>query len=426
MISPRVPHKNLSIERLAKLKGRLARVRLVVIDEISMVSPTLLACIDARLRQATGRPVAFGRICVLACGDFFQIRPVGGQTLLEASLDVGKKAPKSEWAAAGAVLWQKFCLLQIDKQMRAAACATQALLVRRIRDEHRISPDLFDMLRPLTPTDFENEPIKWSMARFISCFNSEVDEMNKVMMCNFSKRTRQKVFFWKNEFPKLDKKSTHLLGERFRSFGWFCRGAPAIFVSNVETSAGIVNGGAAESLEALVFDPPRAEYEALFNPMSEDDEEFLVEVDIPAAVIVTVSTRGCSGAPSLEGGISGRSIVVPLKRIKMPFDICTMKGREVKTDIIRFPYDLGFACTYHRCQGQTLPAVVVSFRGKPTFEMILVALSRVTAFDNLRCMRGDIGTSQREKEHVTSVTPSKETLQWLRGTFDSNGKRKYL
>lgn len=54
----------------------LGRVRLLVIDEISMVRADLLDAIDVRMQQASGTSLPFGGATVVAFGDIFQLPPV--------------------------------------------------------------------------------------------------------------------------------------------------------------------------------------------------------------------------------------------------------------------------------------------------------------------------------------------------------------
>ena len=54
----------------------------MIIDEYSMVSQVLLAQIDKRLRQATGKNnTYFGGISIILVGDPGQLLPVGGSPL---------------------------------------------------------------------------------------------------------------------------------------------------------------------------------------------------------------------------------------------------------------------------------------------------------------------------------------------------------
>jgi PIF1-like helicase len=56
----------------------------LIIDEISMVTATMLAIIDLRLRQATNINQPFGGVPLALFGDFSQIAPVGGVLLTDA------------------------------------------------------------------------------------------------------------------------------------------------------------------------------------------------------------------------------------------------------------------------------------------------------------------------------------------------------
>ena len=64
---------------------------IVIIDEVSMVTPTVLAMIDARLRQATGVELPFGGVLLLCFGDFDQLPPVHGVYLTNAAVAVSQR-----------------------------------------------------------------------------------------------------------------------------------------------------------------------------------------------------------------------------------------------------------------------------------------------------------------------------------------------
>ena len=421
MINPiRNAKTTLSLRRYTQLQKRLAGARLVVIDEISMVSPELFSSIDARLQQASGNAVPFGGFCVVACGDFFQIRPVSGQTLLEAALAVAKQK-MSPAATVGATLWQRFRLCTLSSQMRAADCPRQGALISNIRLEKKFNWSTFSAIEKLCAKDFAENPMKWSCARFISFYNAEVDAANHEMVKNFAKLTGQKVLWWKNVIPKLTAAEKNAAYEKlFRSRGWFCRGAPAIFLANVASAIGIVNGGSAEALEALVFSPGAVVPENIYG-QALLDEEIEIEVPMPVAVVVRISSRGELNFPSLTAGTERREAVVPLELVKGELQL----GRNKCTPMTQFPYELGFASTYHRCQGQTLNAVVLSMSGPLTFEMLLVGLSRVRLFADMRVLLDNIGDEEKTREKVTKLTPSSQTLVWFSGVFDHEGKRKY-
>ena len=68
----------LSDKKRSSLRNKLSELRVIVIDEISMVSNLLLLHINQRLIEIFGCPdnVPFAGITIIACGDFYQLPPV--------------------------------------------------------------------------------------------------------------------------------------------------------------------------------------------------------------------------------------------------------------------------------------------------------------------------------------------------------------
>ena len=58
------------------LKTRFSKLKLLIIDEISMVSPEMFSAMDMILRGFKGTDVPFGGVQVVISGDFFQLPPV--------------------------------------------------------------------------------------------------------------------------------------------------------------------------------------------------------------------------------------------------------------------------------------------------------------------------------------------------------------
>lgn len=67
-------------EKLNTLRSRLGKLKLLIIDEVSMVGADLLYHIHRRLQDITGRSAPdsrFGGVSILAVGDLFQLQPIG-------------------------------------------------------------------------------------------------------------------------------------------------------------------------------------------------------------------------------------------------------------------------------------------------------------------------------------------------------------
>jgi ATP-dependent DNA helicase PIF1 len=70
------------IDRIAgkePVAKRIQKTSVLIIDEISMLSGTLLDAVDAVCRQVRGNDLPFGGIQVVVVGDFFQLPPVAGR-----------------------------------------------------------------------------------------------------------------------------------------------------------------------------------------------------------------------------------------------------------------------------------------------------------------------------------------------------------
>ncbi len=58
------------------LKSRFSKLKVLIIDEVSMVSPEIFASMDKVLRAFKNNPEPFGGVQVIISGDFFQLPPV--------------------------------------------------------------------------------------------------------------------------------------------------------------------------------------------------------------------------------------------------------------------------------------------------------------------------------------------------------------
>ena len=66
----------LSADELNTFRIKYRHLKVVIIDEISMVGNITLSFIDTRLQQLTGTKAAFGGLSVIAVGDLYQLKPV--------------------------------------------------------------------------------------------------------------------------------------------------------------------------------------------------------------------------------------------------------------------------------------------------------------------------------------------------------------
>ena len=68
---------HLSADELKTFRIKYRHLKVVIIDEISMVGNNTLSFIDKRLQQLTAKSAAFGGLSDIAVGDLYQLKPVG-------------------------------------------------------------------------------------------------------------------------------------------------------------------------------------------------------------------------------------------------------------------------------------------------------------------------------------------------------------
>ena len=97
---------------------RLREAKVLVVDEVSMLSQFLLELLDQVLRRVRKVDAPFGRLQLLFCGDFFQLAPVSTPQSRRADARHGCWAFQSPlWAE---VVAQHIQLRQIHRQRHAA------------------------------------------------------------------------------------------------------------------------------------------------------------------------------------------------------------------------------------------------------------------------------------------------------------------
>ena len=71
----------LSADELNTFRIKYRHLKVVIIDEISMVGNRTLNFIDTHLQQLTGTKAVFGGLSVITFGDLYQLKPVGDKLI---------------------------------------------------------------------------------------------------------------------------------------------------------------------------------------------------------------------------------------------------------------------------------------------------------------------------------------------------------
>lgn len=103
--------KELGPEALNTLRVKLTNLKLIIIDEISMMGSKIFEQIHHRLCHVFRTKSAFGGRSVIVFGDFQQLRPVNDNYVFQPGRDNVKKL-------VGNFLWDKFLLFELTEIMR--------------------------------------------------------------------------------------------------------------------------------------------------------------------------------------------------------------------------------------------------------------------------------------------------------------------
>ena len=89
-------YRSLNDKSLAELRENLAHLKLLIIDEISLVSADMLYTIHMRLTEIFNTPktTPFANLNVVLVGDLLQICPVQGTLVFNTPLNLKYKANK--------------------------------------------------------------------------------------------------------------------------------------------------------------------------------------------------------------------------------------------------------------------------------------------------------------------------------------------
>ncbi len=104
------------------------KLKIVVVDEVSMLSTQFLVLLDSRLRAIYKLDVPFGGISILLIGDFVQLPVTSGRDLW--SVMYGNVTGND---ATARNLFQMFCIHELAANMRAADCMTHTRHVAAFR-----------------------------------------------------------------------------------------------------------------------------------------------------------------------------------------------------------------------------------------------------------------------------------------------------
>ena len=215
-------------------------IKMLIIDEISLVDYDMLYKIDLRLREITQMGVPLGNVALFILGDLMQMRPISGrfiflnprneQFLLTSELDP---------------LWKKFKCINLEINHRQGEYKEYANMLNRIRVGQETREDiakLNERVRKENHRDIKRE----KEALYIFGTNKKVNQMNnkRLKAMEGEEYVVQAICIHKTmkNFNPATGKAGEVLKTPFQRELNFKIGAKVMLTYNVDTSDGLTNG----------------------------------------------------------------------------------------------------------------------------------------------------------------------------------------
>ena len=391
----------MSDQRKTQYRLALKDLKLIIVDEISMVGNTTLLHIHQRLKEIFGCSSAklFAGISIIAVGDLYQLPPIK------------KKAVSDNFKIEAHNLchpWSVFKMIELTEIMRQKNDKAFTELLNRIRTASHTEDDIkVIQSRCIDPSD-PNYP---SDTLHIWAENASVDEHNERKLETI--QTQLYILKAKDQYPEnVNKQDIDRVLARGRSETCgldsdihIKEGARVMLTTNINIQDRLINGQMGTVIKIGI------------NTNNERNVLY-VKFDDEKAGKTTINTSSNSFAKENR--------LVPIEPVLAKIKVRPGKASSPEIQRIQFPIALSWACTVHKVQGLTLQNVVVrlDLRKQRYFNygQIYVALSRATSLQGLHIL------GEMQSKHIKANPKVKEEYERLRDSssyFDTLAEEQY-
>ena len=339
--------KDLQGASLQKLQLNMKDKYYLIIDEMSMIGHRMLAWVDKRLRQATGKiDSPLGGISVILFGDFAQLPPVGDRPLYALP-------SYHDLSVHGYHIYQMFTTVVIlDQVVRQAGVTPEAQrfrdLLLHLRDGNVTQAD-WQLLLQRDPSKVSNR------SDFADALRLFYDK-ESVAQYNIGKlRSLGEPIAHINAIHSNSVAATSKADDAggLHPVVYLCSNARVMLTANLWQEVGLCNGAAGTVYKIL--------YLANHHPP-----------DLPIAVMVDFDTY--TGPAFLPD----RPSCIPIPPITFEWD--TVVARLSRQQL---PLQIRYAITIHKSQGQTLDKAVIDIgKSELAAGCTFVAISRLKTLES--------------------------------------------
>lgn len=394
---------------------RLEDCLLLVIDEISMVSDTLLAVVDSRMRairgDSDGRSSApFGGVVVLCVGDFLQIPPNTGKPVTFGAFKANSP-------------FHSIKRLPLTEVMRSKGCKVQTDRANNIREVKEVTKKHIEEIKIFSDSDEVvcNDP-GWLIPTSIHHTNEAKDAAGLVAIVRHAKLLGRVVYKFRMPCSSLERAGVggeikdHLYKSKEAELcQHYFIGMRVMLLDNICTALGLTNGTMGEVKGLITSAVPVNRR----GRAAADESPFVRLYDSPPIYVIVgfpipkdERLQIAIGQQNL-GWLEGLSWMVPISR-KTLDSVPIGGGYTVSPS--GFPLAQGYALTVHKSQGITIPHLLLDLSKRArsridmSYEMFYVAVTRAPADAMIR--RLPIATG-REETRVMGKKANPDVVRFL-------------
>ena len=231
---------SLSDQKREETRCQYRNLKVVIIDEVSMISADLVYNFDLKMREIMQVNCPFGGLAIFFFGDLFQLRPPKGRYPFE-------EPQNREHSVVFQLrnLWQTFTVVILEENHRQGDDKTYADLLNRVRNEKFTEEDM-EMLQTRVRDSNHPDVKREDDALHIYGTNSKVNTRNKKKVNDikgelFEIKAENRHKMMRSFKPKVDAAGC-VLNTPFQAVLQLKRGAQVIMVHNVDTIDGMTNG----------------------------------------------------------------------------------------------------------------------------------------------------------------------------------------
>ena len=365
----KMEYRPLKWDSLSRIQNTFRGIKLIVVDEFSMVGGRLLRFMHLRLQEVCGNQLPFGGMNIVMCGDLYQLKPVRDCWIFE---DVD-----NAYAALAPNLFQdNFRFFELTEIMRQKDDKRFAEMLNRIRTGSHTANDLV-WLQDVKISEAQSREML-DIPHFFTV-NAKKDEFNNYVLekSGGNNITIEALDHVSADLPKSDQ--TRILYQAKQKKTSACgnlayeliikEGVQYDITANVNPADGIVNGA-----ECVV---------QYIGEIAENQWPLCIWVQFRDTEIGVQSRKNVSGIHAVYAK-KGWTPILPIQRQFVASRSNILVTRK------QFPLQLSAARTIHKAQSATYDKIIINMSTPPKTPKIFmegihyVALSRSRTFSGVQ------------------------------------------